>query len=206
MAMSKGGFSWKRAAGITKAKQNISRNTGIPLTKSGRQRKAGKMMTGGGCMVFGFVLILALTLGLFIFIPLGCGSNPEPDSPSSESNESVSESASEAAAASEAEPDDEIAWKLAVIKTGDSNLPFNDSVVNEFSHYLNKLEEKTTQTRIEIGDMTVRAWQILQEEVNSDEDLLFVISELNTSIPDDLETKMDLAEIAAVYIVLRQAE
>lgn len=42
-----GGFSWKRALGITRVKQNIARSTGIPLTKSGRQRKLGAMMTGG---------------------------------------------------------------------------------------------------------------------------------------------------------------
>lgn len=36
-----GGFSWKRALGITKAKRKISKATGIPLTKSGRQRKLG---------------------------------------------------------------------------------------------------------------------------------------------------------------------
>lgn len=41
-----GGFSWKRALGITKAKQKISRATGIPLTKGGRQRKLGAMLGG----------------------------------------------------------------------------------------------------------------------------------------------------------------
>ena len=40
-----GGFSWKRATGITRMKQKISRTTGIPLTKSGRQRKIGKILT-----------------------------------------------------------------------------------------------------------------------------------------------------------------
>lgn len=49
--MNKGGFSWKRATGVTRAKSRISRATGIPLTKSGRQRKVGKMVTGGGCLV-----------------------------------------------------------------------------------------------------------------------------------------------------------
>lgn len=34
------GFSWKRALGITSAKRKISRATGIPLSKSGRKRKA----------------------------------------------------------------------------------------------------------------------------------------------------------------------
>lgn len=41
--MNKGGFSWKRALGVTRAKQKISRSIGIPLTKSGRQRKVGAL-------------------------------------------------------------------------------------------------------------------------------------------------------------------
>jgi len=63
--MNKGGFSWKRAVGITRAKQKISRATGIPLTKSGRQRKIGKALTGGGCSLAGsmlLTLLLALVL------------------------------------------------------------------------------------------------------------------------------------------------
>lgn len=35
-------FSWKRALGITQAKQQISRRTGIPMTKAGLERKVGK--------------------------------------------------------------------------------------------------------------------------------------------------------------------
>ncbi|KNF07380.1 hypothetical protein CLPU_17c00050 [Gottschalkia purinilytica] len=62
--MGKGGFSWKRATGITKAKQNFSRKTGIPTTKSGRQRKAGSAM---GCATF---LILITLLIIFSFIIL----------------------------------------------------------------------------------------------------------------------------------------
>ena len=40
----------KRALGVTRVKSKISRATGIPLTKSGRQRKVGKMVTGGCCI------------------------------------------------------------------------------------------------------------------------------------------------------------
>lgn len=35
-------FSLKRALGITKLKQQISRKTGIPMSKSGVERKIGK--------------------------------------------------------------------------------------------------------------------------------------------------------------------
>lgn len=60
--MNKFGFSWKRAVGITKAKQKISRSTGIPLSKSGRQRKIGKAVTGGGCLLPALLLLLVPAL------------------------------------------------------------------------------------------------------------------------------------------------
>jgi len=61
--MGKAGFSWKRATGVTKAKTRISRATGIPFTKSGRQRKIGKMVTGGGCL---FTLIAMVILPMVV--------------------------------------------------------------------------------------------------------------------------------------------
>jgi len=61
--MSKGGFSWKRATGVTRAKQKFSRATGIPLTKSGRQRKVGKMATGG-CLTLVLAAATAVTLAV----------------------------------------------------------------------------------------------------------------------------------------------
>jgi hypothetical protein len=41
--MNRGGFSWKRFVGVTTAKRKVSRATGIPWTRSGRQRKLGGM-------------------------------------------------------------------------------------------------------------------------------------------------------------------
>jgi len=42
--MSKYGFSfsWKRALGISTTKQRFARQTGIPTTKSGLERKVGR--------------------------------------------------------------------------------------------------------------------------------------------------------------------
>ncbi len=34
-------FSWKRFIGITQAKQQVARSTGIPTTKQGIERKIG---------------------------------------------------------------------------------------------------------------------------------------------------------------------
>jgi hypothetical protein len=53
--MSKYGFSfsWKRALGISAAKQRFARQTGIPTTQSGLERKVGRG-------------IISLLLSLFI--------------------------------------------------------------------------------------------------------------------------------------------
>jgi hypothetical protein len=41
-------FSWKRASGLSAAKGKLSRKLGVPLSKSGRQRKMGRAL---GCCV-----------------------------------------------------------------------------------------------------------------------------------------------------------
>lgn len=50
--MSFGGFSWKRASGLSNAKRKIAKATGIPTTKAGRKRKAQsalwKLLLGSG--------------------------------------------------------------------------------------------------------------------------------------------------------------
>jgi hypothetical protein len=66
--MNRGGFSWKRLTGISAAKSRISRSIGIPLTKSGRQRKIGRMVTGGGCVVVIVIWIaVPVTLGVLVY-------------------------------------------------------------------------------------------------------------------------------------------
>lgn len=41
--MHRGGFSWNRLLGITAAKRRVSMTTGIPWTRSGRERKVGSL-------------------------------------------------------------------------------------------------------------------------------------------------------------------
>jgi hypothetical protein len=43
-------FSWKRALGITSVKQKIARETGIPTTINGMERKVGRSVLN---MIFG---------------------------------------------------------------------------------------------------------------------------------------------------------
>ncbi|MBU4233093.1 MAG: hypothetical protein L6277_00855 [Desulfobacterales bacterium] len=62
--MNKGGFSWKRFLGISQAKARLSRQIGIPLTRSGRQRKIGAAM---GCLI-PVLLALILMAGFLLWI------------------------------------------------------------------------------------------------------------------------------------------
>jgi hypothetical protein len=45
-------FSWKRALGITAAKQKFARETGIPTSMGGVERKVGRSILN---MIFGFL-------------------------------------------------------------------------------------------------------------------------------------------------------
>lgn len=64
--MNKGGFSWKKLSGYSQAKSNLSRKIGIPLTKSGRNQKVGRIVSKG-CL--GMVAVMAMTfLILIIFV------------------------------------------------------------------------------------------------------------------------------------------
>ena len=61
--MNKGGFSWKRLSGYSAAKSNLSRKIGIPLTKSGRNQKVGKIVSKGCLGIY-----LALTFPLLFLV------------------------------------------------------------------------------------------------------------------------------------------
>ena len=63
--MNRGGFSWRRFTGISAAKARLSRQIGIPLTRSGRQRKIGRMVSGGGCMV---VVLIGCAIPVMAFL------------------------------------------------------------------------------------------------------------------------------------------
>lgn len=69
--MSLGGFSWKRAVGLSAAKARLSRRIGIPLTRGGRQRKLGKLVSGGGCLVVVFgVLAIPVVVAVLLIVLL----------------------------------------------------------------------------------------------------------------------------------------
>jgi hypothetical protein len=53
-------FSWKRASGLSSAKARLSRKTGMPLSRSGRRQKAGRLL---GCCV-PLIVGTAVALGI----------------------------------------------------------------------------------------------------------------------------------------------
>lgn len=48
-----------------KVKRKIGKATGVPTTKSGRERKLGSMLSGGGCALFLLVPFLPVMLLAF---------------------------------------------------------------------------------------------------------------------------------------------
>lgn len=51
-------FSLSRALGISAEKARISRAIGVPLTRSGRERKLGRMIGQGLGLAFAFVFVV----------------------------------------------------------------------------------------------------------------------------------------------------
>jgi len=50
-------FSWKRALGISQAKSKLSRQIGMPISKSGRQRKFGAT---AGCLLPVLIIVVSV--------------------------------------------------------------------------------------------------------------------------------------------------
>jgi hypothetical protein len=58
-------FSWKRALGVSTAKRQIARYTGIPTTRQGRQAKIGRSM---GCLIPTLMMLFVPALVIFCVI------------------------------------------------------------------------------------------------------------------------------------------
>ncbi len=58
-------FSWKRAVGITSAKQKFARMTGIPTTRQGRRAKVGRAM---GCLIPAALSVLVPVTFVLLFL------------------------------------------------------------------------------------------------------------------------------------------
>lgn len=98
-----------------------------------------------------------------------------------------------------AESYDEIAFKLASIDK-DKIINRDDVLVNRFRYLLQILDDKTSETKVQIADMTVKAQQILRDEYGKEVSLLFLMENVNDAIPSGANVKY--AEIISAYILL----
>ena len=92
-------------------------------------------------------------------------------------------------------------WLLASIDTHNPALPLDDVTVRYFARYLDSLEAKTTNSRMNIADVVAKAWEILQEK-GYDDSLKWVIEQLDYCIPEG-SPRMELEGVAASWMVLR---
>ena len=98
-----------------------------------------------------------------------------------------------------AESYDEIAFKLASIDKG-KIINRDDVSVNRFRYLLKTLDDKTSETKVQIADMTVKAQQILRDEYGKEVSLMFLMENVNDAIPSGANLKY--AEIISAYILL----
>jgi len=61
--------SWNKVLGVTKAKRDFARMTGIPTTRSGRQAKLGRAMGCSVVLAAGAGIVLALIAGAWTVLP-----------------------------------------------------------------------------------------------------------------------------------------
>lgn len=98
-----------------------------------------------------------------------------------------------------AESYDEIVFKLASIDKG-KIINRDDVLVNRFRYLLKTLDDKTSETKVQIADMTVKAQQILRDKYGKEVSLLFLMENVNDAIPSGANVKY--AEIISAYILL----
>ncbi|MEN5059318.1 hypothetical protein [Luteimonas sp. TWI1416] len=61
--------SWNKVLGVTKAKRDFARMTGIPTTRSGRQAKLGRAMGCSVVLAAGAGVVLVLVAGAWVAFP-----------------------------------------------------------------------------------------------------------------------------------------
>lgn len=98
-----------------------------------------------------------------------------------------------------AESYDEIAFKLASIDKG-KIINRDDVTVNRFRYLLKMLDSKTSETKVQISGMTVKAQQILRDEYGKEVSLLFLMENVNNAIPSGANVKY--AEIITAYLLM----
>jgi hypothetical protein len=93
-----------------------------------------------------------------------------------------------------------VEYQLAVINEG-GHVEKDDPVVAEFKDLVQSIDQKSVEGPTEIGDILVKAQEILWDNYNIRVSLLGLTRELEKSLPDDGKD-LNFEEIAVMYITV----
>ncbi|WP_344106597.1 hypothetical protein [Nocardiopsis rhodophaea] len=96
--------------------------------------------------------------------------------------------------------EDDVEYKLAVVDEG-GYVPLDDPVIGDYARALDAAEEKCTQGREELGDISVRSVQLLDERGVAATGLS-ILEGIAESIPGEVEGPMDCRDVAASLVAL----
>jgi hypothetical protein len=93
-----------------------------------------------------------------------------------------------------------VEYQLAVINEG-GHVEEDDPVVAEFKDLVESIDEKSVEGQTDIGDILVKAQEILWDNYKIRVSLLGLTRELEKSLPDDGKD-LNFEEIAVMYITV----
>jgi len=97
---------------------------------------------------------------------------------------------------------DAIAYEMATLDNGD--IGKDDSIINEYKILIDRIEDKTVTSRINILNITKTAQELLKEK-GIDKTLLKILKDFNSYIPEGPEG-FKLEEVALAYMIIMTEE
>ena len=97
---------------------------------------------------------------------------------------------------------DAIAYEMATLDNGE--ISKDDPVINEYKIFLDRIEDKTVSSRVNILNITKTAQELLKEG-GIDKTLLKILKDFNSYIPEGPEG-FKLEEVALAYMIIMTEE
>ncbi len=98
-------------------------------------------------------------------------------------------------------PKDSLEYKLAVINAG-GYVSEDDITVKRFRYLLTSISSKTPNTKQQISDMTVKGWQLLQEDYGKRMKLIELMEAANKAIPENSRSLKYESVVSALIVMI----
>lgn len=98
---------------------------------------------------------------------------------------------------------DSLEYKLASINHG-SPVEEDDVTIIRFRYLLDSLEKKTANSKQQIGDMSVKAQEVLKEKYGKEVSLLELIEQTDKAIPSNSNKDVKFEEIISLVMIVLQ--